>query len=582
MKREQWIRPYMRAHKGRFSVIIVLAAITIMCATSLMFASGYLISKSALRPENILMVYVPAVLVRTFGIGKAFVLYVERLVGHDAVLRILSKMRVRLYGILEPQALFIRSRFRTGDVLGVLADDIEHLQNVYLRTVFPSMAALLVYVLAIGALGYFDMQFALLMALYILFLIAILPGFSLWLTKKKQKQVKQQRNQLYQKLTDAVLGMGDWVISGRQSQFVHTYESDEAEVTRMERTLSNWAKWRTLVGQLVIGAAVVSAVYWTGQQVDDGQMEVFMVAAFVLAVFPLMDAFMPISEAFEKIPRYQDSLDRLADMSGPDQVKSGSQSVNPLVVDEASKQSHIKLENVSFRYDSISEHLTVEGVSLDIPQGKKVAIIGRSGAGKSTLLKLIQGVLVPSNGLVTINGTAADSYGEHIPSVISVLNQSPHLFDTTVANNIRLGNTDASDEEVREVAKKVKLGTYIESLPSGYETRMLETGQRFSGGERQRIALARVLLQDTPVVILDEPTIGLDPRTERDLLSTIFETIQGKSLIWITHHLVGAEQMDEIIFMEHGRIVMRGTHDYLMEHEERYRNLYQLDRPHLK
>lgn len=577
MKREQWLRPYIRAHIGRFIAIIALATLTILCAASLMFTSGYLISKSSLRPENILMVYVPVVLVRTFGISKSFVNYVERLVGHDAVLRILSKMRVRLYRILEPQALFIRSRFRTGDVLGVLADDIEHLQNIYLRTVFPSIVALVLYAVCIIALGWFDMQFALLMALYILILVFILPCISLWLTKNKQKQVKQQRNRLYQTLTDAVLGMNDWVISGRQSQFVQTYESDEAEVARMERILSNWARWRTFIGQLVVGIAVISMIYWTGQQVSDGHMDVVLIAAFVLVVFPLMEAFLPISEAIEKLPRYQESLHRLSTMSDPTPSETSGYSLSQEQIDAVGKKANIQLDRISYQYDA--EHLTVNNVSLDIPQGKKVAIIGRSGAGKSTLLKVIQGALVPHQGLVTINGTPAAAYGEHIPTVISVLNQSPHLFDTTVANNIRLGDVDASDEEIRRVAKQVKLDALIESLPSGYDTRMLETGQRFSGGERQRIALARVLLQDTPVVILDEPTIGLDPRTEKDLLSTIFHSIEGKSLIWITHHLVGAELMDEIIFMEHGRIVMRGSHDELMEHEERYRNLYQLDRP---
>nr|WP_309248926.1 ATP-binding cassette domain-containing protein [Paenibacillus sp. MZ04-78.2] len=144
---------------------------------------------------------------------------------------------------------------------------------------------------------------------------------------------------------------------------------------------------------------------------------------------------------------------------------------------------------------------------------------------------------------------------------------------------MRLGKPEASDEAIRQAARLVKLDALIESLPAGYRTPMHETGQRFSGGERQRVALARILLQDTPVVLLDEPTVGLDPRTERELLATIFDTLRDKSLIWVTHHLVGAEQMDEIIFMENGRVEMRGTHAELMERYPRYRNLYRLDRP---
>ncbi|GAV12629.1 thiol reductant ABC exporter subunit CydC [Paenibacillus sp. NAIST15-1] len=579
-EQNQWLRPYLRRYCGRFALIIFLGMLTVLCASALMFTSGFLISKSAARPENILMVYVPIVLVRTFGIGRAVVHYVERLVGHDAVLRILSKMRVRLYRILEPQALFIRSRFRTGDVLGVLADDIEHLQNVYVRTIFPSIVAIVMYAAGIAALGWFDLPFALLMALYIAVLVFILPWISLWFTRRKHRLMKQERSGLYRKLTDAVLGMSDWVISGRAPQFVDSYEADEARVARIDRDLRMWARWRTLIAQSVVGLTVITMVYWAGGQAADGNMPAVMIAAFGLVVFPLMDAFLPVSEAVEKLPQYEDSLERLSGMGEApvEQAVDSAVNVKPELLQQARESTHIRLDQVSFRHAG-SASLTIDGVSLDLPQGKKIALIGRSGAGKSTLSTLIQGALMPESGSVMINNVRADEYGEHIPEILSVLNQRPHLFDTTVANNIRLGRRSASDEEIRQVAEQVKLDTLIASLPRGYDTAMMETGQRFSGGERQRIALARVLLQHTPVVILDEPTVGLDPKTERELLATMFETMKGKSLIWITHHLVGVEQMDEIVFIENGQVEMRGTHAELMEQYPRYRNLYHLDRP---
>ena len=162
---------------------------------------------------------------------------------------------------------------------------------------------------------------------------------------------------------------------------------------------------------------------------------------------------------------------------------------------------------------------------------------------------------------------------------ISVLQQKPHLFDSSVMNNIRLGNIRATDEEVIEVAKQVQLHDYIDSLPDGYQTKMLELGERFSGGERQRIALARILLQKTPIVILDEPTIGLDAITEKKLLDTIFRSLEGKTVIWITHHLIGIERMDRVLFIDHGRIAMEGTHQQLLHHNPRYQSLYKMDRP---
>ncbi|MEK3761356.1 thiol reductant ABC exporter subunit CydC [Paenibacillus sp. FSL P4-0338] len=589
MKREGWFAPYYSAYFWRFVLIILLGALTIFSASSLMYTSGFLISKASIPPENILMIYVPIVGVRTFGTSRAVIHYVERLVGHDTILRILSKMRVRLYHMLEPQALFLSSRFRTGDILGMLADDIEYLQNVYLRTVFPSIIALLIYAAAMIALGTFDVAFALLMGLYMLVLVVVLPLISLLLTQKRQRQVKQERNRLYQKLTDAVLGLGDWVISGRQSQFVDTYEADEQAVARIDGSLRRWARLRMFIGQAVVGLAVLSLLYWAAGQYAEGAIAGTLIAAFVLVVFPVADAFLPVSEAVEKIPQYRNSLERLEGVEPPAKAvlseaekgrnaEAAAQVATAAEAAKASGQVQIELRSAGYRY-AAGDDFSVQGLDLTLPQGRKVAVIGRSGAGKSTLLKMVQGVIAPTIGSVTINGIDAAAYGERIPQLIAVLNQSPHLFDTTVANNIRLGDPGASEAAVQQAAALAKLDTLISSLAEGYDTPVREAGQRFSGGERQRMALARILLQNTPVVVLDEPTVGLDPRTERELLATMFEAMAGKTLVWVTHHLVGAEQMDEVIFMENGQVEMRGTHAELMEQQPRYRKLYELDRP---
>lgn len=596
MKQESWFRPYVTANFWRFLLIVMLGVLTILFAGMLMFTSGYLISKSALRPENILMVYVPTVGVRTFGIGRAVIHYVERLVGHDTILRILSQMRLRLYRILEPQALRLSSRYRTGDLLGVLSEDIEYLQDVYIRTVFPSIVALVLYTVVILAVGLFDPAFALLLALYAAVLILVLPLVSLLLTKRKNREMKQARSNLYQKLTDAVLGIHEWYVSGRQTEFLTGYEADEAEVDRTDRSLKRWSRLRAFIGQCVVAVTVVSMVYWSGRQYADGSIDVTLIAACVLVVFPLMDAFLPVSEAVERIPQYGQSVARLQAIESAETSegkRNRGQQLNKGEIESViSSGVHVKADGVSFRYDQAAggksglersgmngEGATLTDVSLDIPPGAKVAIIGRSGAGKSTLLQLIQGVLAPSGGSLTLGGVDSVRFGDEISSVISVLNQSPHLFDTTLANNIRLGQPDATEAEIRDAVALARLEPLVASLPEGLRTRMQEAGQRFSGGERQRVALARILLQKTPVVILDEPTVGLDPKTERELLSTIFASLQDRTLIWVTHHLVGVERMDEILFMEDGQIVMRGTHDELMERYPRYRNLYRLDRP---
>ncbi|MEO2207757.1 thiol reductant ABC exporter subunit CydC [Paenibacillus pabuli] len=600
-EKNSWITPYAVQYRWRFAGVIALGTCAACCAVLLLFTSGFLISKSALRPENILMVYVPIVGVRAFGIFRAVFRYAERLAGHDAVLRVLAAQRVKLYRILEPQALFLRSRMQTGDVLGALAEDVERLQDIYLRTVFPAITALILYGAAVISFGTVDLGFALWMSLYMLFLIGLLPAITLKVTWKRKVRLKKENSHLYTRLTDGVLGLGDWMASGRAAEFVRLQEEGEERADSVRRSLRRWTRWRDLIAQCVIGLMVVSVTWWAGSEAAAGQLPAVMIAAFVLVLFPLTEALLPVSDAVERVPQYRESLERLQHLegkghtqgspSGRDETEQAADVSSESA--ERTKRSRdqrirlrippklradIQIDRVSYRY-ATEDSYAVQGVSLHLPQGKRLAVLGRSGGGKSTLLKLIQGALLPSVGEVLINDQPVQTLGENVPDVIAVLNQNPHLFDTTVANNLRIGRPHATDEEIRRVAAQVGLSDLIESLPQGYNTPMLETGMRFSGGERQRIALARVLLKETPVVIFDEPTVGLDPVTERALMRTILDSMQGKTMIWVTHHLIGAEQMDELIFMENGQIAMQGSHEQLLAREERYRRLVELDRP---
>jgi len=572
MKQEKWILPFLKGNGLRITLIIILSFLTIFTAAMLTFTSGYLISKAAIPVENILLVYIPIVGVRTFGISKAVFAYLERLAGHDTVLRILSRMRVKLYRILEPQALFIKSRFKMGDMLGVLAEDIEQLQYIYLRTIFPTIAAVFLYIVILVAIGMFDITFALLIGCYLAILLIVLPLFSLLVIQKRQKAYKQKRNGLYQKLTDNIIGISDWVISGRANQFIGDYEKEEAAVASINQKIQSFSRWRNLLSQGIAAIIIITLAFWSSEQYAQGTISATVIAAIILVAFPILDAFLIVSDAFERIPGYQDSLARLKKLKGTERTTAAS-----VLKHMETTNIHIKLERTAFSYSS-EEKLSVSNIQLDIPQGKKIAIIGKSGAGKSTLLKLIQGALIPTAGKVLINNEDAYHYQENASAFLSVLNQNPHLFDTTLLSNITLGVDTATKEEINHAIKLAQLEHLVASLPDGLHTFMQETGQRFSGGEKQRVALARILLQNTPVVLMDEPNASLDPKTEKELLKTIFTSLQGKSIVWITHHLVGVEGMDEILFMEEGKIIMRGTHHELMKNP-RYKQLYLLDHP---
>lgn len=571
MKKGNWIIPFLYQYRWFCFLSILLGSLTLLFGSALMFTSGYLISKSATQPESILMVYVPIVGVRTFGIGRAVLSYLERLTGHSFILRILSQMRMRLYNVLEPQALSIRERFRTGDILGVLADDIEHLQNFYLKTLLPSIVSLIIYSIIISITGLFSIPFAILLAILIGLLVFVGPFISLFYIKAKNEELKKGKHQLYRQLTDTIFGISDWNFSGHYPVFIQHYGKQEDRLLQLEREKHYFVNWRDLFNQLVVGAIVIFSIYWANGMSLKGVIEPTFIAAFGLVMLSVLETFLPLAEAVSETTTYIDSVKRL------DSIPVIQSKKDREVFDLSDQRDmSIYISNLTFGYPG---DLLFNGMNLKIPQGEKIAIIGRSGSGKSTLLKLIYGAIMPGNGEVRIAGINTQELAGCMPNLISVLNQKPYLFNTSVLNNIRLGNSNATDEDVYAAAKKVRLGSMIQQLPLGYETIMQETGQRFSGGERQRIALARILLQNTPVVLLDEPTVGLDPKTEIELLETMFETLQGKTIIWVTHHLIGVEKMDRIIFLDQGKIVMEGNHQQLLEKESRYRRLYSLDRP---
>lgn len=569
---QRYISPYLKQYKRLIFLTIFLGILTVLAASMLTFTSGYLITSASEMPVTIMLLYVPIVAVRTFGISRAVTRYLERLTGHNAVLKILAEMRVKLYGMLEPQALFIRSRFQTGDLLGTLADDIEHLQDAYIRTIFPTIIGLFLFVYSVTILALFDWMFAIFIALCLSIIVFVYPLLSLYMLKKQQIQLKGKRSGLFQTFTDAIFGLSDWIISGKKERFIQQYMSDNYESHRMEKKLAHWNQARAFQLQLISGAILIFVGLWAGFTAQDGEIAPTYIAAFTLVALPILEGMIPLSQAIERIPTYQESLQRIENIR-----QYALEEIRNDAIVSVPQNPDITIYNISFRYENELED-ALKSFSLPIPAGQKIAILGKSGAGKSTLLQLLQGALLPSSGELTVGGEKPSEYGEHIYDVISVLNQKPYLFATTVENNIRLGNKQASIEEIEHVIKQVKLDQYIHSLPKGIETQMEESGQRFSGGERQRIALARILLKNTPIVILDEPTIGLDPKTELDLLETMFESLKDKTVILITHHLIGIENMDKIVFLDNGQIAMSGTHEQLMAKNERYRQLYLLDR----
>lgn len=569
LKHDTWVKPYMTKYKGLLTLILVLGLATFICGGALMFTSGYLISKAATKPENILLIYVPVVLVRAFGIGRPAFRYLERLTSHNWVFKVTSDLRKRLYQTLAKDAAFFQQHFKTGDILGILADDLGHLQNLYLRTIFPTLISWLLYVLIVIALGFFNWFFALAIALLLAVIIFLLPLVSVAVLGARVERHKQLQHELYTDMTDDVLGLSDWVISGRQNDFLKR-PHPTLKAARQNTLQTRRFEWRRdFLIQLIFGVVIVVLMVWTNQQFTANQSLANWIAAFVLCLFPLVDAFAPVSQGVEEWPLYMSSVARLNHLQLTVRELPQQQTLTAPI-------KTIAFQQIDFKY-TMAQTPILQQFNLQIAAGEKIAILGPSGTGKTTLLNLLLGELTPQTGQVTLNQVPVAALQTQRAQLIGMLDQKPFLFNTTVLNNIRLGNLQASDEAIMTALQAVELGPLMQRLPAGADTVVEEAGARFSGGEQQRLALARVLIQDAPIILLDEPTVGLDPITEKALLNTIFKVLADKTVIWVTHHLQGIEHADRVIFLEHGQIAMQGTPYELYQNNQRFRNLYQLD-----
>ncbi|GKQ43422.1 amino acid ABC transporter ATP-binding protein [Companilactobacillus sp. RD055328] len=569
IKNDTWVKPYLKKYKPLLRMIFILGTLTVFCGGALMFTSGYTIDKSATRPYNILLIYVPVLLTRAFGIGRPVFRYLERLRSHNWVLKVTSDLRTRLYKTLEKDASYFNEEHKSGEILGLLAEDINHIQNLFLRTVFPAIIGYIVVILVSLGIGFFNIWFGLLILLLLVVETVLVPLVSVAVESARKAHQKQIKAQLYTELTDNILGANDWIIANRQADFKNLTNDNIHQLNVSKIQSMSFTQSRDFLLNVVFGIMIVTLLIFTNLYFTGNQEQANWVAAFALGLLPLSDSLIPVSQGFEEWPEYKDSIQRLNGIQTVDQQLPAQTTIDL-------DKTDIKIDNVSFNYSSESKELITD-FSQVIPNGNKLAIIGPSGSGKTTILQLLMGDLQAIKGKITINDVDVLQLQDQRTELFSVLNQDPFLFNTSVMNNIRLGNEHATEEQVKEAIQRVGMKETIEKLPQKYDTLVEESGQRFSGGEKQRLSLARILLQDTPIVLLDEPTVGLDPITENKLLETLFDVLSDKTIIWVTHHLHSINHADKVIFLSDSQIEMQGNPVELYKTNKHFQELYKMD-----
>ncbi|HSK82867.1 MAG TPA: thiol reductant ABC exporter subunit CydC [Rubrobacter sp.] len=555
---------FLKPYRWRVLLGILLGVATVASNVGLLATAAYVISASAVVPF-LAMLTIPVYLVRLFSVSRAASRYAERLVSHDVTFRLLAELRTRFYSRLAPARLL---RYRSGDLLSRIVKDVEELQNVYLRSFSPVAVALAVCALASLVLFTFDPAIAF-VALGFLTATGIGVPLLVWtLSRGLGWRQLQLRAELDARIVDDIQGVQDVLAFGREGGERHEVSALNSKLGRVQRRMALVTGLQNALGDLMMNLALVGVLIFAIPLVAAGEMDGVFLAFVALVVLGSFEAVSPLGSAFQVLGRSVGAGERLFEITDSE----------PWVTDPPEPLSSppdgtLALDRVSFRYEEDGSP-ALRDISFVLRPGSRVAVVGSSGSGKSTLVGLILRFWDPDSGEVRLGGQDVRCYAqEDLRSRIGVVSQDTHVFNDTVRNNLLLADPEADDVALHRVIREAHLAGVVEGLPGGLDGYVGEQGQRLSGGERQRLAVARALLKDAPLLVLDEVTANLDTVTERELLGTIRELMRGRTTLQITHRLVEMETMDEILVLDEGRVVERGTHQDLVRRNGPYRRM---------
>ncbi|QGN45481.1 thiol reductant ABC exporter subunit CydC [Micromonospora sp. WMMC415] len=557
-------RPYLYRLVGAG----LLAAATEFAALALMATATWLLMSAAERPP-LDRLTVAIVAVRALAIGRGVLRYTERLAGHDAVLRLVTDVRARVFAALAARR--DSAGQRSGDALSRLVSDVEAVQDLLLRVVVPAAAAGLVGVVAVGAAALVSPAAAGALAAGLLLAGVALPALATALTRHAAAELAPLRGALAADAVDLTHGAADLAAFGATGQALGVAADRARRLARLERRLAATGfavdAAGVLVGGLTAGAVVLVALAAGVDGVLVGVLAVGTLAAVEIAL-ALVGAARQWTGLRAGLSRVAALLDESEDVASP--------APTPTTPTPAAAPD-VRFEDVTVRYRAAAAP-ALHDFHLHLPPGRRVAVVGPSGAGKSTLAAVLTGSVRPTSGRVDLDGRDLSAYpAEALPRLVGGLLAEAYVFHATVRENLLLGRPGAGEDDLAAATAAAGLLDWVRAQPDGWDTVVGEEGGQLSGGQRQRLALARALLAAPPVLVLDEPTEGLDPTAADAVLDSVLAaTPAGHSVLLISHRLRGLDGFDEILVLDSGRVAQRGRHADLVALPGWYRDQWLL------
>ncbi|EHQ9268011.1 cysteine/glutathione ABC transporter ATP-binding protein/permease CydC [Vibrio parahaemolyticus] len=566
--------PYLKLYKKHWfglSLGMLLAFLTLAASIGLLTLSGWFISAAAVAGLSVARetfnYMLPGAGVRGAAMARTAGRWGERVVSHNATFKLLTDLRIFFFKKLAPLIPGRVSTMRDADLLNRLVADVDAMDHVYLRLVSPVIIGIFGILSLTAVLAFFDWHLALLLGSILTIMLLVWPVLFYKLGKNNGEHLTHNKAQLRVATLDWLQGYSELSIFGAEERYRNLILEKQKQLLSNQFVNANLTGMASGLLMLVNGLTLVVMLWFAADGVG-GRAPDPWIALFAFATMASFEILMPIAGAFQYLGQTLTSARRLNEV-----ILAEPDVVFPEQSKREEKPLDIEFINIDFAYPD-GQQKVLKNLSLSLPLGSKTAIVGQTGSGKSTLIQLLCRYWDVNQGEVRIGGTSLKDWCESdLRSAITVVSQRVDVLNGTLRDNLLMASPNATDEQLADILTKVELGALLEE--PGLDAWLGDGGRQLSGGEKRRIGIARALLRDAPLLLLDEPTEGLDKRTEQKIMALFNEYFANKTVVFITHRLIELENMDNICLMEQGEIIEQGDHQTLLAQRGRYYQLLQ-------